>query len=262
MPSPKSLLRVAGITFGSIGVVICIAAMILLWMASVRLGRVAENMFSKMSGSLDIVRERVIQTQGRVAAAKITAEDIEAALQNWTRQEVAQRIALQLNAREKSERLGSALQQADDWLAVAESSGERIQDLLSINTSMNETGDTTLFDQLIAEIRSLRTQLATATEIVSTVHDRISKTSDEASPEARFEQAARFTVRVVVTLGSINSRFDSIASRVTVAQRRLQELKTSTQWWILVATIGVTLLMLLMAAGQIALCYLAWDRWR
>ena len=146
-------------------------------------------------------------------------------LQDWTRQEVAQRIALQLNAREKSERLGSALQQADDWLAVAESSGERIQDLLSINTSMSPTGDTTLFDQLLAEIRSLRTQLATATEIVSSIHDRITETSDEASPEARFEQAARFTVRVVATLTSINSRFDSIANRVTVAQRRLQELK-------------------------------------
>src|SRR5262245_56433254 len=101
----KSLLNVAGMIFGTIGVIVCVAALIMLWIVSARLQRVTESLFSKMDDSLIAARERVVQTRERVTAAALTSRDIESALRGWARQEAGQRLILQLHAIEKTERL-------------------------------------------------------------------------------------------------------------------------------------------------------------
>jgi hypothetical protein len=120
MNKAKSLLRVAGVALGVLGVVLCFAALAMLWTASTRLGQFTESVFDRLDKSLVAARQRVIETQDRVEAAKITTQDIETRLRGWTGREVAQRLALRLEAEERTERLETALQQAGVWLDVAE----------------------------------------------------------------------------------------------------------------------------------------------
>ena len=262
MSSRKSLLSAAGITLGGIGIVVCLAAMITLWMAGIRIGRVTESLFGKLDRSLAVVRQRVVQTQDRVAAATITSQDIEKSLRGWTKREASQQITLRLNAVEKTERLASTLQQADQWLDVSESSVGLVQDILSIGASTNAPAVTTSVDQLVEEIASLRGQLAEVLEFVNKIHDRVAEAGEEKSAEERTEQVVQIILRVVATLGIIDSRLEKTADKLSLTQSHLQELKTGTQWWIFVITIGVTLLILLMAAGQVALCRLFWTDFR
>ena len=262
MSRPKSLLNVAGVSLGSIGIVVCAAAMIILWMLSARLERATESLFARMDRSLVAVRQRVVQTQDRVAAATITTADVETTLRDWTRREADQRLVVRLNAAEKTERLTSALQQADLWLEVAESSVGVVQEMLSIGTSASAPTDSTLVDKLMDEIASLRVQLAEATEFVARIHERITETSEEKSPAERIEQAVQIALRVVATLGSVASRLEKFADRLSVAQCQLHGLRGGTQRWIRVVTIGVTLLILWMAAGQVALCCISWNGMR
>jgi hypothetical protein len=119
--------------------------------------------------------------------------------------------------------------------------------------------DTTSVDGLIEEIASFRSQLAEATEFVARIHERTAEASEEKSLEERIEQAVQLALRVVATLGSIDSRLEKFENRLSETQKNLQELKTKTHRWILVVTIGITLLMVWMAAGQVALCLLAWN---
>ena len=262
MCSRKSLLSVAGITLGGAGIVVCLASMVFLWMLSFRLGHLTENLFGKLDRSLVAVRERIAQTQERVQAAKITTEDVEKSFRELTRREAGQRVASQLGAGEKTERLVSTLEQADHWLDVSESSLGFIQEVLSISASINAPNITTFVEGLTNEIASLRGQLAEVRETATRIQERVAQASDEQSADERTGQLLQLTLRVVATLGSIDSRLEKTADRVSVAQSHLQELRSEMQWWIRAGTIGVTLLSLLMAAGQVALCRWAWTGFR
>jgi len=260
VPRLKSFPRFAGISLGSLGIVLCAALAIAVWIVSVRLGRVTENLFSKIDGSLTAVGQRVVQTKDRIAAATIATSDIAETLRDWTKLQARQRLALQLNTEEKTERLTSILEQADDWLEVGGSSLGLIQGMLSIGTPASAAADTTLVDQLIEETASLRTQLAAAMEIVAGLHERFANAGEENLSESQIEQIVPLALRAVATLGSMDSRLEKLSSRISARQNQIQELKSKTLRSILFVTIGVTLLLLWMAAGQVALCWLAWKR--
>ena len=95
-------------------------------------------------------------------------------------------------------------------------------------------------------------------ENVTRIHERTTGASEKKSLGEKIEQAAQLAVRVAATLGLIDSRLKKLENRLLETQGYLQGLETRTLWWILVATVGITLLAVWMAAGQAALCLLAW----
>src|SRR5262245_52124428 len=256
------LVGITGISLGGIGIVVCAATMIASWFVSVRIGRLTQTLSSKMDQSLAVVRQRVDRTRDRVAGATTTVKDVTETLRDWGRREAGQQLASRLNAAERTERLASALQQADGWLEVAQSSTERIQDLLSINAATNVSSETTIVSKLTADISGVRAQFADVMDLVAGLRDRIADATDETSAKERIEQAIQFALRVPGILGSINSRLETFEDRLSQIQSQLQDLETRTRRSILVITIGATLLALLMAAGQVALCWLAWRRFQ
>jgi hypothetical protein len=257
----KRLLNAIGIGLGGAGVVICIAGIVVVWIASSRLNRLTESVFAKIDQAMVVVHQRVAQARNRVAEAKISTADLQESLRDWAQRAASQRLALESNAAEKCERLTTTLQQADRWLEIAESSAGLVQGLLSVETLTSAPSDSTLLSPLIAEIGSLRGQLASATEAAMTIRDRIVVTGDEKSVGERVERALQLALRVVATLEPLSSRFDAFATRLSATRSQLQEFKAGTDLWTLRIAIALTLFILLMAAGQVALCRLAWNGW-
>jgi len=255
----RSWLGIVGILLGCLGIVLCLAALVVLWTASSRLGRAADRVFGALDQSLVAAGERVAQTQDRIQSAKITAADVEKSLRDWTGREAGQRVALQLNLEERTERLADILQQADDWLDVAESSAGVVSEFLSASGFATEPGKTPSVDRLLEELAAVRAQLTDATGAVAHIHERIAAAGEEQSAGERIQQAAQFTVRLAATLGLLDSRLEQFADRISDAQSQLQQLKSTAQWWLQLTSIGVTLVILLMAAGQVAMCRLAWN---
>jgi hypothetical protein len=258
----KSLINVIGICMGSVGIVVCALVMIALWIVSIRVGAVTESVFSNVDRSMSAVHKRVVQTKDRVTAATITANDLETTLRKWTTREAGQRLALRLDAAQKTEQLASSLRQADDWLEVSESAVGLVQEILSICASTSAPADTTLVDELKGQIQSMRLQVAEATETVGKIQERIAETSEAKVPEPRIEQAIQFGLRVVATLGSIGPRLEKLADRFPATQSQFQDVKARAQRWRLCLTLGTSFLMIWMAAGQAVLCRLAWNGWR
>ncbi len=253
------ILRLLTLLFGLLGLAGCIAAIVGNWSVSARLSQATENVFGTIDRSLVVVLERVAQTQDRVEAAKITTEDIEKTLKDWAKREAGERLALRFDVAEKTDQLASTLQQADHWLEISEASVELVQRALSMGSSTGAPTDTTSVDRLIAEIASLRTQLGDTIEVVARIHERVTKTGEEKLLGRRLEQTLQLALRVVATLGLLDSRLEKFENRLAETQNNLQGQKIRTLRWILVVTIGITLLMVWMAAGQIALCLLAWN---
>jgi hypothetical protein len=253
MRRPNLLLKVAGVVVGSIGTALCLALIILAWVASNRLAQATDRLFSTAGRAVVAVRERVVQTRERIAASTEAAADIERSLAEWTRQKVSQRQASNLAA--KIERLLWALRQADSWLEVAESSVGLVQEAVANSTLESPLARTAGFDGLIEELTSLRAQLTEATEAIDRIRDRVTTQSSEPL-EARIEQGLPLARRVAATLGSMDSRFGMVEDRLTATHNQVQDVAARVRWRILVATIGVTLFLLWMALGQAALCWL------
>jgi hypothetical protein len=253
----KKLLTIIAVVLGSIGTIVCIALTIILCHVSARLDRATERVFDGIDRSFVAVHQRLIQTRDHLAAAAITSAEIEESLRDWTKRETGQRLSTRLNAEERSQQLASALEQADHWLEFAESFAGLIQRMTSVDAS---TGATWI-DPLVEEIVALRAQSRAAREFVSAIRNRIAGTNDEQSLGERIEQAAQVCLRLVATVGSLTSRLEKLVDRLPATQGQFQSLKSETQWWISVCTIGGTLLLILMAAGQVALCRLAWNGW-
>jgi flagellin-like hook-associated protein FlgL len=260
MIRPRSVTNAVRLLLGTIGVVACIAAMIVVWIASDRVRRGTESLFASADRSLVAVRQRAVQTQQRVAAAKITAAQVENALADWTRQEAGERLASQIGAADKTEQLASTLQQADLGLDVAESSMALVSDVLAAGI-VADASTATSIDGLIEQITALRTELTQARQFVDNVNERLAGEGEEKVLGERIEQAARLALRVVATLGAVDSRLEKVEDRLSAAQGRLQDLDARTHRWILFITLGVMLLVMWMLAGQAALCHLAWNGW-
>src|SRR5262245_23777859 len=119
--SCKSTLIATGVALGGFGLAICLASLLVVWIASARATRVAESVFQDLERAIATVGQRIAKTQDRFQAATVTIEEIKASLGEWSEREAAQRVALQLQVAERTERLSGALQQASDWLILAQS---------------------------------------------------------------------------------------------------------------------------------------------
>jgi hypothetical protein len=258
MASYTRILRLLTSTLGVLGLVGCIAGVVLAWNARARLRQATENAFAAIDDSMVTLRERITQTQARLEASKVATEDMAEALRNWSAKEAKERLSLQFDLVDGTARLEAALRQADHAMEFSASAAEWAQKALSVVGSAGATADTTSLDRLTAEITSLRLRLADTTEVVARIRESTAGASEEKVLAERIEQAARLTIRVGATLGSIDPRLATLETMLSETQANILAARTRILRWMLLATVAVSLLAIWMAAGQAALCVLAW----
>ncbi len=243
---------------GLVGAIVCAIAIIGLWSVIARLRNTTNAVFANVDDSLVVIQERAKRTQDRVKASAITTESIANSLKDWTTREAGQRIAIRINLAEKTDRLRYAMQQADDWLELSASSAKSMQQALSMVSELGAQIDTGRIDVVIEGIDSLRNQLVETTEFIDNLQKLTVAIGEEEPREERIDQAVRLTVRVIATLSSIDSHIEKFEARLLETQKNVQALKIKTIKWIWFVTIIIATLIIWMAAGQVALSYLAW----
>jgi hypothetical protein len=239
--------------FGLLGVVACVAAILVIWSAGSRLTQVNENVFEGIDKTLAAVRGRVLRAQSRVQESKISTEDIEQSVRSWAAKESSERLASRLEIDAKAERLVMGLQQADLWLETSEESMRGVQQAFEMVSSLGAPVDAKLVDRLLAQLESLRRRLKQSSETVDGIRQRLAETVETEELEERIDEVARLALRVLATLGQIDARLGKSAERVVEARSKAQRLRSNTHTYIVIATIGVILLIVWMMAGQISL---------
>jgi TfoX/Sxy family transcriptional regulator of competence genes len=254
----KRILYLLSLIFGLMGLLGCVAAIIGIWIAQARLVRSTQEVAIAVDDSLAVIERRVTQTQHRVQALKITAEDIEQSVKNWGRAQARERFNLRLGVEEKSERIVSGLQRADHWLDVAESSVQLVQKTLKVGGSVGAPVQTERVERVLKELASLRAQLTQASERVGRIRERAAEADEESLREEAFSQIRQLTLRVIATLSTIDARLERVGDRLSEIHAKTRKLRVDSVWWIRITAIGITLLIGWMAAGQGSLCFLGW----
>lgn len=258
MKVTRRAVSLAELLLGGLGVVISIAGTVGVWLLASRLSHVADDVFARIDSTLVAVQRTVGNTAERVHAARITADDVERGLKDWAKEATRDRLASKLDIEGKTERLETGLEQADRWLAISESSLQLVGEALDLVNSGGDRAGTGPVDRLLGEIALLRSRMSEAIESVKTVRERIAGAGGEKSLGERMGQATRLAVRVIATLGPIESRLTDIKARLSEIRRTARNANATVRRWTWTAAIVITLLVLWMAAGQFSLCRAGW----
>ena len=255
MSPSRRLFPWLAVVLGALGVVACAAATVLVCYAGVRLNRICDNLFEGIDQALAAVQNRVLSAQTRVEESKITTDDIEESVKNWTRKEASERLASRLELEQKSDQLAGGLRQADLGLELSETSLQGVQRALELLSMRGAPVDVALVDPLLEKLGTLRRQLNQATETVDAIHERL---ADGESLDERIDDVALFVARVVATVGELDVRIGEIAERLGDAKTNARNVESRTHTYIVCAVILAILLIAWMAAGQVSLCRHGW----
>jgi hypothetical protein len=258
----RRLFHWLAVSLGCVGVLACATGLIGVCLMSSRLSVGADGVFETIDDSLIDVQERVSRTQDRVEAAKITTAGIEQTLKDWAARETRERVGSRPGVEGKVERLAGSLRQADHWLQVSESSIRIVQQALKLGSSSGAPVKTGSVDRLLEAVSSVQVQLTQAMEAVEGIQERTSEAGDEKSLRDRVDQAVQVALKLIATLGSIESRLDGISDRLSETKFKIQDLEAKTHRWILIATVGVGLLIMWMGSGQVFMCLHGWKSLR
>jgi hypothetical protein len=258
----KPLFPLLALSLGFLGVVACGAGIAVVWSAGSRLCRTNEKVFDQIDESLGNARDRVLDAQRRVQESKITTEDIQQSLKNWTRKKSSEQLESRHAIGDKIETLSQGLHQADVWLELSGTSFQNVRRALDMASSLGAPVDTELVGPLIEKLAKLRSQLGQATETVDGIHERVAEVSDDKSREEKREQAVQLALRAVATLSEIDSRLGESSDRLSETRTKGKQLKSRTHSYILTARIGAVLLLAWMAIGQFSLCRSGWNAYR
>lgn len=243
----------AALLLGVVGCAGCLAAIAGLWYAHAQLSRMTAGAFDTVDTSLDFAGQKLTQVRTRIDQAKLTTDEVQTALKQWAGETVQARMAARLGAAEKTQRLLSALEQADQWLEVSQSSAETVRKLLAL---FGRT-DNALLDRITQQTATLRSELGEALQRVAAIEADLTGDDEEGSRRQRIEQAVRLAVRVAATLGVVDEQLQQLDTSLARSRQNLQDYKALTLHRLLLAAVVLTVLGVWMAAGQVALCLLA-----
>jgi hypothetical protein len=248
------LLVVLGL--GIVGILACAVAIIGTWVVGARLHRTTETAFAKIDDSLVAIQDRTEQTRDRLKEPALSAESISSSVKEWAARSAGERLALKLDVAEKSDRLLAVMHRSDNLLELSSSSAESVQQMLLMASAIGTEIDGDSVDGVIEAIASLRKQLGEAIGFVQGLHDHT--TGIDVASGDHFQQVVQLALRAVGTLGSIDARIGEFQARLGETQEKSQALLVRSLRWVTASTIATIALLVWMAAGQIALSYLAW----
>jgi chromosome segregation ATPase len=254
------LLNLLIVLIGALGVVVCVAAAVVVWFTSSRLTQVNDRVFDRIDTVLAGSRDRVLDAQKRVQDSKITMQDVRQGIEGWARKEAAERLTSRLELENKVERLAAGLRQCDVWLELSGASLQGVQQALDVTSSLGAPADAALLDPLLERLGALRDQLKQSTDAVDTIRARLDQATEGETLEERISRLAQLALRVVATLSDIDSRLGQFADGIVATQAKAEQLKNRTHGYIITAEVCAMALIAWMAVGQVFLGRYGWIR--
>ena len=256
--SVKKLFPLVAVALGCIGVIACMAAAVVSWSVGSRLSEVNQATFGSIDEVLGKVRDRILDAQASVRESKLTAEDVEQSLKDFTRKKTTEQLESRLAIEKKTEALSKGLEQAELWLQLSTASIQNVEQAFELGNSLGAPVDPTSLGPLIEKLVNLQSQVSQVSESVDGVQERAAEIAGGEPQRDRIEQAAGLMLRALATLGEVDVRLGEFADRLLETISRGQQLESKTTAYILTACIGSILLIAWMAAGQVSLCRYGW----
>ena len=103
---------------GALGTLLCQAGSLGVWYVELRIDLARQRVFERVDQSLSTIGGRVTEAQQLATKSKITVEDIQQRIQDWTQKEASDRLTSRFEIEAKVQRLVAGLRQAESMLEI------------------------------------------------------------------------------------------------------------------------------------------------
>jgi hypothetical protein len=251
----KRMVALIAVTFGFLGVIVCLAGLYAVWRIGSRLEQANEKVFARIDQGLASTQDLVRRVQKRVQEAKITTAEIDQKLRAWTKRKAEERLVSRLEVESRAEKLSGYLQTADSWLETSTETIRGIQNVLELGNSLGASLDLAALEGVFEKLTAVRSTLQKTEQTLDQVREFAKERESE---ENRLPRLMKLLARTLLTISDVDTRLGDLVTRLSKRQADAQQTKASTSNFIFVRTIVCYVILAWMAVGQAALCLCGW----
>jgi hypothetical protein len=246
---------------GVLGVVGCVAGLYLVWFTGSRLTQVNERAFGTVDKGLTVTQDRLRGVQQRIKESETKTSEIAQNLKNWSANNVKDRLVSSIEIEKRAENLAGHLQTADGWLQASEETVRGVMNLLELGDLAGARLDGARLEKVLEGFTSIRTKLQEMEQAVSDVKS-FSVSREGESEENRFSRVLKLLATTKAGASRIDSRLLDLLGHLSQMQIDSAAAKQRLDNYIVLLTILCYLLLLWIAAGQVALGLYGWKNRR
>ena len=235
---------------GALGTLLCVAGGLGVWYVESRVDRARVQVFERVDQAFAGINGRLVEAQKIAAQSKITLDEIQQHMKDWTKNEASERLVARFDLESRAQQLTAGLQQAEMMLELSQDTVQHVRQMLEVGAELGLPLNAESVDPLLGRIGNIKQDLTQAIDTTESLRQRITEDGDDASLAERMEQAAKFIARLLATFGNVDSRLTSFQSRLNAAQDVIKSLDAKTHTRVVAAAVIATLFFLWMGAGQ------------
>lgn len=252
---------IAARVLGIAGLLTCAVLLFTVWLFTAQVKQMTNSLFTSIDKSLLAVKDRIEHVEERVQELKLGVEDVEKEVTDWAKAEAGDRLRnrIELDERigDQSARIAAGLENVYQLLQMTQSSVALIAEGTTMINSVGASLETERVDRLLEEIELTRGELQRLLQSVEDIQKRFADSEEEDIDQSRIEQITRITARMMATFTTFDDSLDATNDRIEVLQAQTSEAGVRLNRWINLVAIVLSLIILWMAAGQAALCYVS-----
>jgi hypothetical protein len=239
---------------GILGVALCFAAIVAVWLFAARLREINELAHDGLVRSAQRAREQVLRAQQSVVESRIDSEDLRQRLASWSTETAARHAAAKLDIQTKAERLSTGLETIDQYLELGQSLADSIHDTIELAGLLGIREDDSPQTALRERFEATRTRLHEATTTLVEIRRRVDDVADAGQMSERRQQAIQLSLRVIATVGNLDEHLADAANRIDEAQSWASDSKTKVRNWTIAGQIVASAILAWLGLGQASLC--------
>ena len=253
----KRVVTPLALAAGSLGLVLCITVPYPISLVKTRLDRTNERVFVTIDKGLASAQDRVREVQERVRESKISTREIAPKLRDWRTSNAKERLTLAVEIKSRVERIVGRLQTADQLLQKSMESIGGIPHVLEWVALIGVPTDSISPEKVLEKLTSIQGKLREIEKSITGVGEFTVNRVGE-SAENRLSRDLDLIGNLELTAGTIDTRLEDTANRLSQMQADAQQLKARISHYILFTTVGGFLVLAWIAAGQAALGLFGW----
>jgi hypothetical protein len=242
------------VVIGVAGVIACAAGAVAVGRVAARFDRASDRAFAALDAGAAFAQAQVRAVQQRLQGSADQAERVKEAAREWAAQTTAERLAARLKVDRAAEALAGLLQTAGVWLDSATEATRDLRRLLDLAQLVGTQVDPAMVDDLIGKLAVVRGRLAEVEKTVGEVRDFI----DGDPTDDRLRRLTPMLAAAVVAVSEVDDRLAAVDGRLTEVQAATREWQARVGIYITVAAIHCYVLLVWIAAGQVALGRCGW----
>jgi chromosome segregation ATPase len=250
--------RLSGLTLvglGAIGIAVCLAGIVGLWIGASRLQQVNSRLFRQVDQLIIQVDQRATQARDAVGGARDLVDALQRTLHESAAELVAGRVASLPQIDNIEQRLVSAVERTDELVTISASTAELIEQLLATIDAIASERSIGLHgsSELMATIQSTRESLVSASERLADVQRRLAEIRQKRGVDVNLSEITKLSLGLVAKLDVVQAQIAALGSHLDETKSRSARLQDRIRDWILAGECLILLLIAWISAGQFCL---------